>query len=297
MIEAIKRHPKRTLVVIFFLIFIVIVIAISNLVQTFFRINIINIVNSDEVQQILIFGISLDNWCTLLTMFGVVIGAGWGLIQYDRNTKLRQQEKASEIAEKFSDEIINKLSVISYVLMHRSEFKTILEKINPDKLSTFSQYEIIEISNDKSIFNKFNLILSSKNTQRDYEYYLHTKYNEDEIKSFDSNFVRLVESTLNKLEAICMNISSQAAGSQYIYQSLHQILLYNIHILSILIAQNNVNNFDKYFVNVIEVYNMWNTQKQKDKAIFHQTAQKVKKLEDKRNNEIKKLLNQKPRTV
>lgn len=297
MIEAIQRHPKRALVVIFFLIFIVIVIAISNLVQTFFRINIINIVNSDEVQQILIFGISLDNWCTLLTMFGVVIGAGWGLIQYDRNTKLRQQEKASEIAEKFSDEIINKLSVISYVLMHRSEFKTILEKINPDKLSTFSQYEIIEISNDKSIFNKFNLILSSKNTQRDYEYYLHTKYNEDEIKSFDSNFVRLVESTLNKLEAICMNISSQAAGSQYIYQSLHQILLYNIHILSILIAQNNVNNFDKYFVNVIEVYNMWNTQKQKDKAIFHQTAQKVKKLEDKRNNEIKKLLNQKPRTV
>lgn len=298
MIEAIQRHPKRALVVIFFLIFIVIVIAISNLVQTFFRINIINIVNSDEVQQILIFGISLDNWCTLLTMFGVVIGAGWGLIQYDRNTKLRQQEKASEIAQDFANNLIEKTALISDTLMSNKEFQKMIVKIvKSKKLNQFTYWEIANILNDKQCFNKCEQIIRSQRTQQKYTQLLEKKYNETERTKFNSNFSILVETTLNHIEAVCINISSKAAGSQFIYDSLHQSFLNITEILSIKISKNNDNNVDKYFINIINVYNMWNKQKNKDIQKFNKTQAKINKLNHKVSLEVNKLLNKKSKTV
>ena len=298
MIEAIQRHPKRTLVVIFFLIFIVIVIAISNLAQTFFGINIINIVNSDEVQQILIFGISLDNWCTLLTMFGVLIGAGWGLIQYDKNMKLRQQEKASEIAQDFANNLIEKTALISDTLMSNKEFQKMIVKIvKSKKLNQFTYWEIIDILGDKQCFNKCEQIIRSKITQQKYTQLLKTKYNETERTRFNSNFSILVETTLNHIEAVCINISSKAAGSQFIYDSLHQSFLNIIEILSIKISKRNYNNVDKYFINVIEVYNMWNKQKNKDIQKFNKTQAKIDKLNHRASLEVNKLLSKKSKTV
>lgn len=298
MIEAIQRHPKRALVVIFFLIFIVIVIAISNLAQTFFGINIINIVNSDEVQQILIFGISLDNWCTLLTMFGVVIGAGWGLIQYDKNMKLRQQEKASEIAQDFANNLIEKTALISDTLMSNKEFQKMIVKIvKSKKLNQFTYWEIIDILGDKQCFNKCEQIIRSKRTQQKYTQLLKTKYNETECTRFNSNFSILVETTLNHIEAVCINISSKAAGSQFIYDSLHQSFLNITEILSIKISKGNYNNVDKYFINIIDVYNMWNKQKNKDIQKFNKTQAKINKLKYKASLEVNKLLNKKSKTV
>lgn len=298
MIEAIQRHPKRALVVIFFLIFIVIVIAISNLAQTFFGINIINIVNSDEVQQILIFGISLDNWCTLLTMFGVVIGAGWGLIQYDKNMKLRQQEKASEIAQDFANNLIEKTALISDTLMSNKEFQKMIVKIvKSKKLNQFTYWEIIDNLGDKQCFNKCEQIIRSKRTQQKYTQLLKTKYNETECTRFNSNFSILVETTLNHIEAVCINISSKAAGSQFIYDSLHQSFLNITEILSIKISKGNYNNVDKYFINIIDVYNMWNKQKNKDIQKFNKTQAKINKLKYKASLEVNKLLNKKSKTV
>lgn len=298
MIEAIQRHPKRALVVIFFLIFIVIVIAISNLAQTFFGINIISIINSDEVQQILIFGISLDNWCTLLTMFGVLIGAGWGLMQYDRNTKLRQQEKASEIAQDFANNLIEKTALISDTLMSNKEFQKMIAKIvKSKKLNQFTYWEIIDILGDKQCFNKCEQIIRSKRTQQKYTQLLETKYNETERTRFNSNFSILVETTLNHIEAVCINISSKAAGSQFIYDSLHQSFLNIIEILSIKISKRNYNNVDKYFINVIDVYNMWNKQKNKDIQKFNKTQAKIDKLNHRVSLEVNKLLSKKSKTV
>lgn len=298
MIEAIQRHPKRALIVIFFLIFIVIMIAISNLAQTFFGINIISIVNSDEVQQILIFGISLDNWCTLLTMFGVVMGAGWGLMQYDKNIKLRQQEKASEIAQDFANNLIEKTALISDTLMSNKEFQKMIVKIvKSKKLKQFTYLEIIDILGDKQCFNKCEQIIRSKRTQQKYTQLLKTKYNETECTRFNSNFSILVETTLNHIEAVCINISSKAAGSQFIYDSLHQSFLNITEILSIKISKGNYNNVDKYFINIIDVYNMWNKQKNKDIQKFNKTQAKINKLKYKASLEVNKLLNKKSKTV
>lgn len=298
MVEALQRHPKRALVIIFLLIFIVVGMIISNLTQTFFGINIISIINSDEVQQILILGISLDNWCTLLTIGGVIIGAIWGLIQYDKNMKLRQQEKASEIAQDFANNLIEKTALISDTLMSNKEFQKMIVKIvKSKKLNQFTYWEIANILNDKQCFNKCEQIIRSQRTQQKYTQLLEKKYNETERTKFNSNFSILVETTLNHIEAVCINISSKAAGSQFIYDSLHQSFLNITEILSIKISKNNDNNVDKYFINIINVYNMWNKQKNKDIQKFNKTQAKINKLNHKVSLEVNKLLNKKSKTV
>ena len=112
-----------------------------------------------------------------------------------------------------------------------------------------------------------------------------------------SFFPLLIENTLNKLEAICINISSQAAGSQFIYESLHQMFLSTVEILSIKISASNTNNVDKYYVNIIYVYNMWCSQKEKDISKFNKTNKKISKLQMQADKEIRKLLNKPIKTV
>ena len=133
--------------------------------------------------------------------------------------------------------------------------------------------------------------------QKSYEQVLHSRYSDDEIKMFDSQFVILVQNTLNKLEAVCMNISSNAAGSQYIYPSLHQIFLRDMYLLSPYIAESNHDSIDKFFINIIKVYNMWKAEHDSDYKKQLKSQEKLNKLRKKQDKEIKKLLTKNPRTV
>ena len=100
MIDAIKRHPTRTKVVTIFLIVLILFAIFCVSIKKVFGIDCVSIYYSEEEQQIIFFNfISLNNCLTILTLAGMIIGAIWALIQYDKTTKLRQQEKASEIAE------------------------------------------------------------------------------------------------------------------------------------------------------------------------------------------------------
>ena len=84
-----------------------------------------------------------------------------------------------------------------------------------------------------------------------------------------------------------MDISSQAAGSKYIYQSLHQIFFRTIKILSVEICLRNDGKYcDKYYTNIIHVYNEWT-------KIYERDLKK----EEKRKKEVDKILNPKIKTV
>lgn len=255
-----------------------------------------NIENPNEVesQQIYIKNISLDNWGTIITIAGLLITAIWSMYQYTKSRAIRQQEKASEIAQIFSNNLIEKTGLISDVLMQNREIQKMVHKINNSgKLSQFTTLEIQNILNDTKCFDKFNKIIKSKRTQSRYNDLLSTRYNESEKSNFNSYFPLLVENTLNQLEAICINISSEAAGSQFIYDSLHQTFLYTVEVLSIKISSNNNNNVDKYYTNIIDVYNMWNIQKEKDIKKLKKTQKKIDRLSNKADKEINKLLNKK----
>ena len=250
-----------------------------------------------ESQQVLILGISLENWSIWYTMIGLIVTALWSIYQYTKSVTRKQQEKASLIAQDFSTQIIEKLSIISAVLLKNSEIQKMISKISNSQLHSFTTIEIIDILNDKSCFEKYNKILWSKDVQETYKNLLDKSYSEKEQEKFNSCFHLLVENTLNELEAICINISSQAAGSEYIYNSLHQSFLNFVEVLSVKISKNNNNNVDKYYTNIIQVYNMWNAEKRKAIKKLEKTSKKISKLSEKADKEIKRILEKKNKTV
>lgn len=292
MIEIIKHHKIRACCfgVTFLFIGILLILKYK------FKIELFHIITPEQLEQqdIFFLNVSINNWLTIIYILGSIFGIPWALHRYDCTRREKQQEKAGGIAKKFADEFMDKLETINIILTNNTKFQKLLKSINPAKLSNFSTYELIEISNNPNIINDFLNLILSKEIQTAYENFLNKNYNEKEKELFNSKFISLVESTLNQLESICIDISSQAAGSQYIYQSLHQEFLKSVHILSILISKNNTNNFDKYYTNIIYVYNIWNKQKQKDKKLFEKTMKKIEKRESKCKKDVHKLLTKKP---
>lgn len=250
-----------------------------------------------EAQQILIFGVSLENWSIWYTICGLVITALWSTYQYTKNVSRKQQEKASVIAQDFSSQLIEKVALISNVLLENNEIHKMVSKISNSELRSFTTMEITNILNDENCFSNYSKCLTSKRTQKRYKATLNRIYSEKEQERFCTSFPLLVETTLNQLEAICINISSHAAGSEYIYNSLHQSFLRFVEILAIKISTNNSNNVDKYFTHIIQVYNMWNTIRNKDIEKFEKTQRRINKLYNKAEREVGKILEKKNKTV
>ena len=236
-------------------------------------------------------------------------GLIWALYQYNKGKKEKQQEKAAEIAKDFADDLVERMGMISGVLRKNNEIKGMIESVvKSKKLSQFTTLEIAKILGNTKCFEKFDTILHSEEIQKEYKEMLNKRYSEKEQEKFESYFPLLIENTLNRLEAICISISSQAAGSQFIYNSLHQSFLYNVEVLSIEISSSNDNNFDKFYTNIIAVYNMCNKQKEKEIKKLKKTSKKieqlnasadkkVKKTNSKVEKEITKLLSKKNETV
>lgn len=289
-IDFLKYIWERIICISLLLIFIIII--------TILFFNNSSILNPENIasQQVLFLGISLENLSIWLTLIALITTALWSMYQYTKNRVAKQQEKASEIAIDFADNIIERMGMISDVLTADSKIKEIINHLNPSKLNQFTFMEILEILDEKYIDDFFEVVESPK-TQKEYNKILEERYNKKEREKFDSCFPLLIENTLNKLEAICINISSKAAGSQFIYESLHQMFLDTIEILAIGISVPNKDNINKYYTNIISVYNMWNIQKNNDKKKFNKTIKKVQKLEKKREKEIKKLLTKQTKTV
>ena len=96
MIALIKRHRIRFTAIVLLMIFILVLIN-ANLV-------VINYENGS--QEILLFNITLENWTSIITIVGAILGIPWALYQYDHARKIRQQEKAATIANKFAENLL-----------------------------------------------------------------------------------------------------------------------------------------------------------------------------------------------
>lgn len=63
--------------------------------------------------------------------------------------------------------------------------------------------------------------------------------------------------SLNKLEYMCMYFYTNMADDEIVYQSLHQSFLSTITLLYVFIANLNETSSNKYYTNIIFLYNRW----------------------------------------
>ena len=312
-INKIKKHLitwwdyiKEHLVRMFFLLFL-----FSSLCIIFCFFPRENIIQNGMIteQHIMIFGITLGNWFTYISMIALLITAIWAIYQFDKNNSRKQQEKGAEIAKLFSEDLLFKCTILGKVILDSgigNLFK--LNILDYRKFKNFDRAEMYNIyKSDDEIFLKLKQLLFSDNTQQIYLRYLDDHislvrfqelsdkvYSNEDIKllfNLDNKnmpflFNQLVSSVLNELEYISMYIASQSAGSKYVYQSLHQIFLRTVKLLAPIIALENKNYSDKYYINIIHVYNEWAHLREIDEK-------KEKKNKEKAN----KILNPKIKTV
>lgn len=264
-----------------------------------------------ENQEIFILGITLNNWGIWLTIIATIIASIWALYQYNKSVIKKQQERASEIAKSFSDNLAFKCSII-YGVLENSDIAKLLEldKKNYDSFKVFNTNEIRSVYSNDNFIEKYKKVYNSSNLDKIYYRILNTRissssfqelnlenkeYTDSEARGlfiltnseYPFHFDELVSGVLNELEYLCMNLSSQAADSKYVYQSLHQMFLRTIRLLCVEISMSNNKSYsDKYYTNLIYVYNEWTNLYMKDLEI-----------EKKKKEKINKILNPKIKTV
>jgi len=297
-------HLKNFIIFIIERIFCILLILIIFAVLIFFLLQYSTIINPQavEAQQINICGISLENLETIFTSSALIVTAFWSMHQYNKNKTSKQQEKASEIAKSFSNALTTKCFIICEVIKN-SDLYPLLEhdKKTYNSFKSFTTNEIRSVYNDDRFFEKYRTTKKLANLDQIYYKILESRISDNDFKTLKSQnkqysskdaeqlfklnnsnfpfkFKALVSDVLNELEYLCMSLSSQAAGSKYVYQSLHQVFLRTIRILSIEIAMSNDNNYsDKHYTSIIYVYNEWT-------QLYMQNLKKENKLKEKINN-------------
>ena len=73
-----------------------------------------------------------------------------------------------------------------------------------------------------------------------------------------------VSGVLNNIEYFAMNFAHGVADDSVVYRSLHQSYIDIMQLLNFNISNLNNSSSDKYYLNVIELYNKWKLQKDKD---------------------------------
>ena len=174
------KYISERLLCIIVILFIIIIATIF-----FFRNSVIINPSSFESQEILFCGISLGNLSAWFGGIAIIITAIWSMYQFVKSRTIKQQEKASVIAQDFADNIIERMGMISDVLLANGEVKILLNKIDSLKLKQFTQIEMLDILGKSDCFTTFEKIITSKSTQKRYNKILETRYTQKEREKFD----------------------------------------------------------------------------------------------------------------
>lgn len=202
-------------------------------------------------------------------------------IDYRSRKSKERAEKSILIAKEFAEDIIVRTSLIGDIFTDNGLTK-IITKVKFSRLEDFTVEELNSLYSKEDIYKYYKALENIDNT-------IDKQFNEKSISIY-------LGKLLNSLEYMCMYIATEVADGEVIYNSLHQNFLNTIHLLYIFIASSNSDNKDKFYTNIIYVYNNW-------KEIYIRACKKeekyMRKLKDnesrmiQRKEKISKKLNPK----
>lgn len=187
-------------------------------------------------------------------------------INFTDISKFNQQEVSyilnkdiNEINKIYDEKLSDSNHIAQCYLSHYAKLID-LNTTNDILLFIVNDWQPKEITKLKKVICQGDLDEAEKNKMRE-ELYDKIQYNKKLFyyKDYLYNICNTqIIDLLNKLEAYCMYFSNGLADEEIVYQSLHQMFLITIKQLYFLIARNNKDNgADKYYVNIIEMYNKW----------------------------------------
>lgn len=198
---------------------------------------------------------------------------------YYLKNKKNEIEKAIQLAEVYANEIIYNIQYL-LIVYSRLGITKIIDDVKSSKMCQFDNDELDELLNIKQqdeIKRKLSkiesdILLKARqafirkkeiNLIDKISYYVIPSDNNIKPEIINSilndEFDMIKCETLNKLEYFCMNFNSGIANDKMVYQSLHQTFLRNVKFLYFDIALLNKSGKDKYYTNIIKLFNKWNS--------------------------------------
>lgn len=174
-------------------------------------------------------------WLAIIVAIITFVSVMLIFIDYKNRKNKEKAEKSIEIAKDFALRIVEPASVL-YAYFEDYNISKIINKIN------FMQLEYFDFDELQSLYDATDI----------------EEYKNAMDKNDPKHKIRhIICDTLNTLEYMCMYIVTNVADEKYIYNSLHQQFLKTIALLYFEISMTNIDNKDKYFTNIIHVYNLW----------------------------------------
>lgn len=196
-------------------------------------------------------------------------------------------QKAIDLSEYYKDNILHKSTPIRFVY-EQSGIIDLIKNVDKDKMIRFEESEAgILLEKDK--YDKLKAKTKTKKFSNavlaaDYIYGL--KISKDIIISGDNQdgndedikkavelkgemaakafMIDEVSGVLNNIEYFAMNFAHGVADDSVVYRSLHQSYIDIMQLLYFNISNLNNSSSDKYYLNAIELYNKWKSQKDRD---------------------------------
>ncbi len=163
-------------------------------------------------------------------------------IDYRSRKSKERAEKSILIAKNFAEDIIVKTSLIAEIFREK-KLTEIITKVKFSSLEDFTVEELKSLYVENDIYKYYEILEDMDNSSD---------------KFFDETSISIfIGKLLNSLEYMCMYIATEVADGEVIYNSLHQTFFNTIHLLYIFIASSNNDNKDKFYTNIIYVYNKW----------------------------------------
>lgn len=215
-----------------------------------------------------------------------------------------QIQKAIDLAEYYKNNILCNMYMIKQVYF-LTGIKDIVDKIKKSDMKNFDKHELDELlsasEKDKLkeimksekfyktvafIFRDYDINVLDTVIRRDQNGNIvldengqpkkHIEVNKNKVIDLFMN--KIVSETLNNLEYFSMHFTYETADDAVIYQSLHKTYLEIVQLLYYDIAINNNNGSDRFYTNVIELYNKWQKMSQEAKTKeIEQSRKTVKK--------------------
>ena len=183
----------------------------------------------------------------IVSAFILIIQLLFYVVDYKKRNKRDQIEKAIQMAEVFAAQIIPTSSLILRSM--KGAHYSVKNAEDPIILGNKIE-EVVEINNVSEFTCEEAISIFGEG---DYKTCLELCGN------LDQEIRDEILKALNTLEYMCMYFNTNVAAEKAVYQSLHQVFISTIKLLYLYISSKNENNKDKYFTNIIELFNKWNT--------------------------------------
>jgi len=195
----------------------------------------------------------------------------------ERDIDYEKKKCACDMARYFAEEIVPITSCIKSVMTttNVASFKALFEIFPSNKVKRFDVWEMNELLTAseydveyviKALYDvepisvyDAKIIISESASERSaiQEFYSDIKNNEDKAELLLGEYSDSHTVLLNKLEWFAMIFQYGIADEETVYQSLHQVFLSSVNLMYYSIASLNQYIPDKYYTNIIWLYNHW----------------------------------------